>query len=107
MVIGWYSNAMKTTIDKAGRVVIPKEIRDRAGLRPGTELNIRLDNGIVEILPLLPQGRLVEEDGFLVWVPPPGTPIVTGEMIDQAIQDVRREREDEIIAGALGEDWPR
>jgi AbrB family looped-hinge helix DNA binding protein len=31
---------MKTTIDKAGRVVIPAAIRERAGLSPGAELEI-------------------------------------------------------------------
>jgi AbrB family looped-hinge helix DNA binding protein len=31
---------MRTTIDKAGRVVIPASIRDRTGLSPGTTLEI-------------------------------------------------------------------
>jgi AbrB family looped-hinge helix DNA binding protein len=31
---------MRTTIDKAGRVVIPATIRDRAGLTPGAELEV-------------------------------------------------------------------
>jgi AbrB family looped-hinge helix DNA binding protein len=35
---------MKTTIDKAGRVVIPSEIRRRAALRPGTELEIVVED---------------------------------------------------------------
>jgi AbrB family looped-hinge helix DNA binding protein len=34
---------MKTTIDKAGRVVIPAVIRERAGLSPGSELEITED----------------------------------------------------------------
>jgi len=34
---------MRTTIDKAGRLVIPSAIRDRAGLQPGTVLEVRLD----------------------------------------------------------------
>lgn len=34
---------MKTTIDKAGRVVIPATIRERAGLTPGTVLEIAVD----------------------------------------------------------------
>jgi AbrB family looped-hinge helix DNA binding protein len=35
---------MKTTIDKAGRVVIPSLIRRRAGLRPGEPLDIVVDD---------------------------------------------------------------
>jgi AbrB family looped-hinge helix DNA binding protein len=35
---------MRSTIDKAGRVVIPASIRDRAGLTAGTELEITLDD---------------------------------------------------------------
>ncbi len=93
---------MKTTIDKAGRVVIPKSIRDRAGLQPGAELEIRLDNGIVEISPPAPRGRMVREGSYLVWEPVPGTPPITGDMIDRAIEDVRREREEEILGGAFG-----
>ena len=31
---------MRTTIDRAGRVVIPKPLRESAGLRPGTELSV-------------------------------------------------------------------
>ena len=42
---------MKTTIDKAGRVVIPKKIRDAAGIEPGMELDVRLCDGRVEIEP--------------------------------------------------------
>jgi len=31
----WYSSGIKATIDKAGRLVIPKPLRERLGLRPG------------------------------------------------------------------------
>ena len=34
---------MRTTIDKAGRVVIPAGIRERAGLTPGAELEVSVD----------------------------------------------------------------
>jgi AbrB family looped-hinge helix DNA binding protein len=34
---------MRTTIDKAGRVVIPAAIRERAGLTPGAELEVSAD----------------------------------------------------------------
>ena len=35
---------MRTTIDKAGRVVIPAALRDRAGFRPGSELEVVEDD---------------------------------------------------------------
>ena len=34
---------MRTTIDKAGRVVIPAAVRERAGLAPGTTLEVTVD----------------------------------------------------------------
>jgi len=33
-------NGMNVTIDKAGRIVVPKELRQRFALRPNTELEI-------------------------------------------------------------------
>jgi AbrB family looped-hinge helix DNA binding protein len=50
---------MRTTIDKAGRVVIPAAIRDRAGLTPGTELQISLDDAGVRLERVAPGPRLV------------------------------------------------
>ncbi|MGH2458829.1 MAG: AbrB/MazE/SpoVT family DNA-binding domain-containing protein [Chloroflexota bacterium] len=43
--------AMITTIDSAGRLVIPKEIRSQAGLRPGMSLEVRWQAGRIEIEP--------------------------------------------------------
>jgi AbrB family looped-hinge helix DNA binding protein len=40
---------MRSTIDKAGRVVIPAAIRDKAGLSPGTALEITVDETGVRI----------------------------------------------------------
>jgi AbrB family looped-hinge helix DNA binding protein len=50
---------MRTTIDKAGRVVIPAPIRDRAGLTPGTELEISIDDFGVRLERVAPGPRLV------------------------------------------------
>ncbi len=55
----WYSSGMKAAIDKAGRVVIPSEIRRRAGLRPGTEMEIILeDDASVRLVRDTPGPRL-------------------------------------------------
>jgi AbrB family looped-hinge helix DNA binding protein len=40
---------MRSTIDKAGRIVIPASIRERAGLTPGTALEITADGTGIRI----------------------------------------------------------
>lgn len=57
---------MVTTIDKAGRVVIPAAARERAGLRPGTTLEITVDEFGVRLEPRAPGPRLVRVGKRLV-----------------------------------------
>jgi len=57
---------MRTTIDKAGRLVIPASIRDRAGLTPGTTLEITVDEFGVRLEPVAPGTRLVKVGRRLV-----------------------------------------
>lgn len=57
---------MRTTIDKAGRVVIPAAVRDRAGLTAGTELEITVDDTGVRIERVAPGPRLVKVGRRLV-----------------------------------------
>ena len=83
---------MKATIDKAGRVVIPKAILDRAGLQPGMELEIAVRDGRVELEPPPAQGRIVYKDGFPYWEPPPGTRKFTLEELNEWIRQDREER---------------
>jgi AbrB family looped-hinge helix DNA binding protein len=76
---------MKTTIDKAGRVVIPAAIRERAGVRPGTELEVTLDDEGIRLRRAVPPPRLVEVRGR--WVARPAiaaeelTPLDIGALI--------------------------
>jgi AbrB family looped-hinge helix DNA binding protein len=55
---------MRATIDQAGRVVIPKALRDQVGLTPG-EVEIVADGAGVRVEPIA-TGDLEERDGFLV-----------------------------------------
>ncbi|MGH9465046.1 MAG: AbrB/MazE/SpoVT family DNA-binding domain-containing protein [Thermoanaerobaculia bacterium] len=59
MVPVWYYNGVRTTIDKAGRMVIPAAIRDRAGLLPGTELEVELDETGIRLTRVVPRPELV------------------------------------------------
>lgn len=49
---------MRTTIDNAGRVVIPAAIRARAGLLPGTEIEIVVDDVSIRLLRRVPKAKL-------------------------------------------------
>ena len=42
---------MTITMDAAGRLVIPSEIRREAALEPGVPLDVRWNDGIIEIEP--------------------------------------------------------
>jgi len=57
---------MRSTIDRAGRVVIPAAIRDRAGFAPGSELEITEDELGVRIQRVAPGPKLVKVGRRLV-----------------------------------------
>jgi AbrB family looped-hinge helix DNA binding protein len=51
---------MRITIDKAGRVVIPAPIRERAGLTAGAELEVSIDEFGIRLERVAPGPRLVK-----------------------------------------------
>ena len=57
---------MRTTIDKAGRVVIPAGIRERAGLTAGTEIEVTEDELGVRLQRVAAGPRLVKVGRRLV-----------------------------------------
>lgn len=63
---------MRATIDQAGRLVIPKALRDRLGLRPGV-VEVVADGSALRVEPLAGDD-LEERDGRLV-VPSAGAAI--------------------------------
>lgn len=85
-------DGMKTTIDEGGRLVVPKAIRDACGLEPGSEVEIRVVEGRVEIEPA-PLDVTLERRGRLV-VAVPRTPVgmLTTVHVNAALEEVRRSR---------------
>jgi AbrB family looped-hinge helix DNA binding protein len=65
---------MRTTIDKAGRVVIPAPVRERLGLTPGTTLDITVDEFGIRIERVAQGPRLIKVGKRLV-----ARPTVTAE----------------------------
>lgn len=50
---------MRTTIDGAGRLVVPKQLREQLGFRPGAELELDAVDGHLEVA--VPSSVRVEE----------------------------------------------
>ena len=86
-------DGMKLTIDKAGRIVVPKPLRDRLGLTPDTELEIleRADGMLLR--PVEPRPSLCEIDGL--WVHQ-GTATPDARWA-QVMDDVRAERLNNVL----------
>ena len=80
---------MRTTIDKAGRLVIPRSLRNRIGLGGAGEVEIELDGAGVRIEPV--PGTGLREDGALLLIPAAGTPI-NGSMVRELIDADRHGR---------------
>ena len=62
------SDTTTITIDRAGRVVIPKEIRDQAGIEPGMPLTVSCREGRIEIEPRRRPVRIVKRGRLQVAV---------------------------------------
>lgn len=73
---------MRATIDKAGRLVIPKPLRERLGLRPG-EVEVTADGAALRV-EVIAEGTVEEERGRFV-IP------ASGEVI--RVDDVRSLRD--------------
>lgn len=83
---------MKTTIDAAGRLVIPKKLRDEAGIQPGMELEVSCRDGRIQIEPAEEPIHLEYVDGFLVAVADGPMPVLTRKMVAGTLRELREER---------------
>lgn len=92
---------MSTTveIDKAGRIVVPKKLRDALHLTPGTRLKVERSGDSLLLEPDLPEPRLERIDGL--WVITGGPRFATED--GNALIDEQRERRMSHVAGLSDE----
>jgi AbrB family looped-hinge helix DNA binding protein len=78
---------MRTTIDRAGRVVIPAPVRARLGLTAGTEIELVVDDLSVRLIRSVPGPKLVRVGGRLVARPASrgkgAPPVDVAKLIDE------------------------
>jgi AbrB family looped-hinge helix DNA binding protein len=83
---------MTTTIsvDKAGRVVLPKPVRDALQIAPGDSLELESSEDQIILRPARGTGRMYKKDGM--WVFDSGEPL-SAEVVNRTLRQVRAERD--------------
>lgn len=82
--------AMKATIDAAGRIVVPKALREALGLTPGQPLEMRAADGRLEIEVAATPMKLHRRGKGVVAVPDTKLPPLTAEHVRETLQRTRR-----------------
>lgn len=77
---------MRTSIDKAGRLVVPKALRDQAGITAG-EVEVSLDGAAIRVESVA-SDELVEQDGLLL-LPAGGPELGSDEVRELRLADQR------------------
>ena len=81
---------MRTTIDAAGRMVVPKDFRDALGITGPAEVEVALVDGHIEIdVPTTPV-RLEQRGRGLIAVTDADMPVLTAEMVRDVLERTRR-----------------
>ncbi len=83
----------RATVDKSGRLVLPKPVRDELRLQPGDELEVRREADTILLSPIHTPVALHKEHG--VWVYRSGTPAT--DSLVELIEKERRNRGRQIL----------
>jgi AbrB family looped-hinge helix DNA binding protein len=84
----------RLTLDKAGRIVLPKPLRDELRLEAGDTLEVESSGDEITLRPTRGNAQLRKKHG--IWVYRSGEPL-SQETVDKTVQEVRQEREDQIL----------
>jgi AbrB family looped-hinge helix DNA binding protein len=80
-------------MDSAGRIVLPKSVRQQAGLEPGAPLDVACRDGRVEIEPAPAEVRLERQGRFWVAVPLDARSPLSVSAVRRTLEAVRERRD--------------
>ncbi|MGH8228510.1 MAG: AbrB/MazE/SpoVT family DNA-binding domain-containing protein [Steroidobacteraceae bacterium] len=81
---------MRTTIDAAGRIVVPKALRRVLDLKPGQVLEIRAGDGRLEIEIAATPMTLQKRGKGVVAIPETELPTLTAAEVRDTLERIRR-----------------
>jgi AbrB family looped-hinge helix DNA binding protein len=81
---------MQTTIDAAGRIVVPKALRDALGVKAGQALELQVREGRLEIEVAATPMRLERRGDAVVAVPLEPLPPLTANQVRETLEQIRR-----------------
>ena len=89
--MAWYNAIMNATItvDKAGRVVLPKAVRDQLELAAGDSLQLESSGDAIVLRPVRGNAGMRQKEG--IWVFRTDEPI-SAETVNENIRQLREER---------------
>jgi AbrB family looped-hinge helix DNA binding protein len=88
--------ASTLTVDRSGRVVLPKPVRDKLQLSPGDSLELESSEERIVLRPVRGTGPLRKKQG--IWVFRTGEPLSVAA-VNQTITETRRERDQQNLRG--------
>lgn len=86
----WYGDGMRVAMDRAGRIVLPKRVRDALGLAPGVELELTEDAGRVILEPPAVPMRLERRGKGVVVVATEPQPRLRAAQVRAVLESSRR-----------------
>ncbi len=81
---------MRTSIDRVGRVVLPKPIRDLLQLRGGEPLEVDERDGVIVLRPVSAEVEVVETPEGPVLAPLEDLPSLADEQVRGVLEQFRR-----------------
>lgn len=90
---------MRLVMDKAGRIVIPKPLREELHLEPGDSLELESAAEQITLRPARGQGPLQNEHG--IWVLHTGEPLAAS-VTDNLLRQIRDDRDSSNLGAGFG-----